>query len=257
MTRVLQSGLAGPAVLLVHGLSSNADRWRRTLDPLAALGTRVYAVDLPGHGFATKGTGFDYSAAGYARFLRDLLDVLGIGQVRLVGTSFGGLVVTAFAADHPNRVSSLVAAGAVGLVPMGEARRRRTLEWLPQMSRQAIRDRLLRSVVDPSLITDSFVEADYRINNSPGAAQAFEALAQYYATRIDDDATCARLAALPVTFPILLLWGEHDASVAREYGEAAHRRLPGSRFALVPETAHLPYYERPEHVNALLADFWR
>ena len=254
-TRVLQAGLAGPAIVLVHGLSSNADRWRHNLAPLAALGARVYAIDLPGHGFASKGGGFDYSAAGYSRFMAALLDRLDIDQVLLVGTSFGGLVTSAFAADHPERVGALAAMGAVGLVPMGEERRRRTLDWLPCMSREAIRERLHRSVTDATLITDAFVEADYRINNSPGAADAFAALAEYYATRIDDDATCERLAATRGAFPILLLWGEHDLSVARSYGEAAHQRLPGSHFELVPRTAHLPYFERPDHVNPLIGRF--
>jgi 2-hydroxy-6-oxonona-2,4-dienedioate hydrolase len=123
------------------------------------------------------------------------------------------------------------------------------------MSRDDIRARLFRSVVDPRLITSAFVEADYRINNSPGAHDAFAALARYYATTIDEDATCERLAKLRQRFPILLLWGEKDASVAREYGEAAHKALPGSRFELVADTAHLPYYERPSYVNELLGGF--
>ncbi|HXP75722.1 MAG TPA: alpha/beta fold hydrolase [Stellaceae bacterium] len=254
-SRVLQSGFKGPSLILVHGLGSRADRWRRNLDPLAEAGWRVFAIDLPGHGFAVKGRSFDYSARGYARFLRGFVDQLREEKVALVGTSFGSLVVSTFAVEDPHRVRALVVAGAIGLMPMGEARRHKTIGWLSDMSRDGLRNRLRLGVVDKSLITDELVEEDFRINNSPGAAEAFTALARYYATTIDDDATCDPLSKLNAAYPTLLLWGEHDASVAPAIGAAAHSRLPGSRFVTVPGTGHLPYFEKPDLVNRMLIEF--
>jgi len=255
LSRVLQSGSHGPSLILVHGLSSRADRWRLNIDPLAEAGRRVFAIDLPGHGFATKGRNFDYSARGFARFLERFVDQLGEEKVALVGTSFGALVVSTFALQNPARVRALVVAGAIGLLPMGEARRQKTIAWLPDMSREGLRTRLGLGVVEKSLITDELIEEDFRINNSPGASEAFAELAHYYATTIDQDATCDRLAALNAAFPTMLLWGEHDASVAPSIGVAAHARLPGSRFVTVPDAAHLPYLEKPALVNRMLAEF--
>nr|WP_281416033.1 alpha/beta fold hydrolase [Azospirillum rugosum] len=246
--------MSGPAVILLHGLSARADRWARNLDGLAAAGFRVFAVDLPGHGHAQKGAGFDYSGPGYSRWLRAFLDSLGGEPAHIVGTSFGGLVASAFAADHPEMTRSLTCVGSIGLLPMGEARRQRTIDWLPQMSREEIRRRLTLSVVDTSLVTDEWVEEDHRINTSPGAREAFAALADYYRTTIDEDATVGRLAAMEGRFPIQLLWGEKDISVATDIGVEAHARLPGSRFSFIDGAAHLPYFERTERFNALLLD---
>src|SRR5579862_9816819 len=88
--RVLECGEGEDHVVLLHGSGSRADRWRRNLPGLAAAGKHGYALDLPGHGFATKSEDFDYTTPSFAGVVRDALDALGIGSPVLVGTSLGG-----------------------------------------------------------------------------------------------------------------------------------------------------------------------
>lgn len=254
-TRILQGGRAGPAVLLLHGLSARADRWSRNLDTLGAAGVRAFAVDLPGHGLAQKGVGFDYSAWGYSAWLEALVRELGLDRFVLVGTSFGGLVAASYAADHPERVQGLMAVGAIGLVASGLERRQRTVTWLAEMQRDQIRDRMRRGVHDASLITEELVEEDWRINNSPGAAEAFEALARYYLHQIDDDAAAPRVAALGQRFPTELVWGEFDQSVSRDFGVEAQRLIPGATLRIVEGCGHFPYWERTAEFNRIVLDF--
>ncbi|HEJ6137340.1 TPA: alpha/beta fold hydrolase [Pseudomonas aeruginosa] len=256
-TRILQGGREGPAVILLHGLSARADRWRHNLDTLGAAGVRAMAIDLPGHGLAHKGVDFDYSAKGYSHWLEALLTELGLERVVLVGTSFGGLIAASYAADHPERVLGLMAVGAIGLVPSGPERCQRTVAWLQEMRRDQIRERMKRGVVDQSLITEELVEEDWRINNSAGAAEAFQALGQYYLNAIDADSAAPRVAALGARFPTQLVWGEFDQSVAREYGERAQQTIPDATLHIVPDCAHFPYWERPQEFNRLVLDFVR
>ena len=120
-TRVLESG-SGPALILIHGLGSRADRWRGNIEGLAA-SRRVLAIDLPGHGFATKGPDYDYSISGYARFLQSFFDAVGLDRAAIVGASLGGQVAGAFAALAPERVEALALIGSTGLAAFGpEAR---------------------------------------------------------------------------------------------------------------------------------------
>jgi 2-hydroxy-6-oxonona-2,4-dienedioate hydrolase len=254
-TRVLQAGTSGPAVLLLHGLSARADRWMHNLDSLAAHGLRVFAIDLPGHGFADKGADFDYSASGYSRWIEQLLDVMGEEKVVIVGTSFGGLVAANFALHYSQRTEALVAVGALGLIPMGYARRQRTIEWLSQMDRQSIRSRLAKGLHDHSFINDDLVEEDHKINTSPGAAEAFTQLAAYYESAIDADAVAEALALQNATLPIQLIWGIHDVSVLPEYGMKAHELLPGSALDFIDGAGHFPYLEQTGEFNTVLLRF--
>jgi pimeloyl-ACP methyl ester carboxylesterase len=92
--------------LLVHGLSSNARVWDGVAVRLAAAHHPVYAVDLRSHG------GSDRPAEGYdtATAAADLAAVtagLALPPAIVAGQSWGGNVVLAFAAAHPERVRAL------------------------------------------------------------------------------------------------------------------------------------------------------
>lgn len=100
-------------VLLVHGLGSNMTFWRDHIDDLAEY-YRVIAVDLPGFGLSSKHD-VPGTMAFYADVLANLLDVLGVSQVRYAGVSMGGQIGMTFALRHPERVSHLALAAPAGI----------------------------------------------------------------------------------------------------------------------------------------------
>ena len=255
LTRVLAAGSGGDHLVLVHGVGARADRWRHNIDPLAAAGWHVHALDLPGHGLAQKGVGPDYSVPGYARFLDAFLDEIGAETAVLVGTSLGGHTAATLACQRPERVRALVLVGSVGLIPWGAERRAGSRERLRDASREGI-DRKLRVVVhDEAMVTDEWLAEEFLINNSPGAAESFRAISDYVADRIDDDLIGPRLAALEDGPPIQLIWGRQEKAVPLETGLAAHELLAGSELAVIDAASHAPYYEQPAEFNRILLDF--
>jgi pimeloyl-ACP methyl ester carboxylesterase len=94
--------------LLVHGLASNARLWDGCADRLAALGHRVAAVDLRGHGWSSKpDAGYDF-----ATIVEDLVAVigaLGLDRPVVAGQSWGGNVVIELAALRPEVTRGVVA----------------------------------------------------------------------------------------------------------------------------------------------------
>ena len=62
---------AGDAILLIHGLGSNAKGWTRNIEALAA-DHRVIAIDLPGYGYSDKGH-YQYSMSFYATVLQEFM----------------------------------------------------------------------------------------------------------------------------------------------------------------------------------------
>lgn len=250
--RALQWGLAGETVLLLHGLGSRAETFEPLGRRLAAAGYRCIAIDLPGHGLSWKGAGFDFSAAGHAGLLAAVADQLET-PLHLVASSLGGLYAAAFAAAAPRRLRSLTLIGSIGLKAMTLERRQWTAGYLRDMSREALARRFAFAVSDPSIFDRDYLEESWRVNNSPGAAEAFAAIGRYYLDGINDDVQTARLAALQGRLPILLLWGRDDATVTYDVAEEALAAIPGSTLATLAETKHIPHLEQPEHVAAVLA----
>src|SRR3954464_2727381 len=105
----------GPPLLLLHGIGNSAQTWAGVIEKLAAQYT-VLAPDLLGHGSSDKPRG-DYSIAGYANGMRDLLSVLDIERATVVGHSLGGGIALQFAYQFPERCQRLVLVGSGGLGP--------------------------------------------------------------------------------------------------------------------------------------------
>ena len=255
LTRVLEAGEGDNTMLLVHGVGARADRWRLNLPGLADAGYHCYAVDLPGHGLAEKGARFDHSVPNYAAFARAVLDEVAAERVYLVGTSLGGHVLATVACDMPERVAGLVLVGTLGMAPIGQAARERTAGLIGDTSPEMV-DRKLHSVIhDDSLVTVEMHREEVLVNNSPGAAEGFERVSDYFANRIDDDVVGERLAELGGRFGVLLVWGREDLGFPLAMGEAAHELLDGSTLAIMDDAAHAPYFERPETFNAIVTQF--
>ena len=227
----------------------------RNVDALAASGHHVYAFDLPGHGFASKGAGLDCSVPGYCRFLGDFLDAMKIDKATIVGTSLGGHVVAPYACLHPQRVRALVLSGSMGLVPLGSDMRTRVEAGANNQSYEGVKSKLNRVIFDPALVTQDFIDEEFRINNSAGYKESFATLGRYIGQKLDDDVVGERLAKLTPTLPTLLLWGAADKTVPLAIGESAARLLPGSRLVVVQKAAHTSYYERADDFNVVLCDF--
>src|SRR5687767_442270 len=104
--RVREWPAAGPPIVLAHGLASNSRIWD---DVAARLAGRyhVVALDQRGHGLSDRPTdGFTFDRV--VGDLAGLIETLELDRPTLVGHSWGGNVVLAFAASHPDRVHGLV-----------------------------------------------------------------------------------------------------------------------------------------------------
>jgi len=100
-------------IVFIHGYGGNATQWQYQLNTFS-LDNRVIALDLRGHGRSDKPSG-DYSMARILEDLENALGVLGVSdKIVLVGHSFGGAVVTEYAAANPTRIERLVLIATAG-----------------------------------------------------------------------------------------------------------------------------------------------
>ena len=110
-------GVAGEGmpVLLLHGWALGQHTYRDVIATLADQGCQVIAPALPGFGGTAELPRDLFSMRGYAQWVADLLETIGLEEPAVVvGHSFGGGVSVRFAHDHRERVRSLVLVNSIG-----------------------------------------------------------------------------------------------------------------------------------------------
>lgn len=95
------------AIVLLHGLSANANSFAGLIAAGLSPAFRVIAPDLRGRARSGKPES-GYEMADHARDVIALLDALGLDRAVLGGHSFGGYLGIYIAANYPDRVSKLV-----------------------------------------------------------------------------------------------------------------------------------------------------
>jgi pimeloyl-ACP methyl ester carboxylesterase len=255
---------SGPAVLLIHGITSSSRTWRDVMPALAEHYT-VLAPDLLGHGRSAKPRG-DYSLGAYASGLRDLLVALEIPRATVVGHSLGGGVAMQFAYQFPERVERLALVDSGGLgAEVSLVLRAATLPGaeyvLPLMVSSPLRGATaaVRSVLGRLGLR---ANADVR-----GMAEGFESFRDGDARRafvqtarsvIDPggqrvDATDRLYLAAHV--PSLIVWGDRDRMIPVKHAYEAHENMPNSRLEIFEGAGHFPFNDDPDRFVALLHDF--
>lgn len=108
------TGSGAPTVVISSGLRADHTMWRKVLGPIAER-TRVCITDRPGLGSSPQRRGSQTVDAGeHAAELRAVLQAAGeTGPYVLVGHSYAGLIVRAFAAAHPQDVAGVLLLDAV------------------------------------------------------------------------------------------------------------------------------------------------
>jgi pimeloyl-ACP methyl ester carboxylesterase len=254
----------GPALVLVHGITSTSDTWSRLLPYLAERFT-VIAPDLLGHGASAKPRG-DYSLGAYASGIRDLLVALGHERATFVGHSLGGGIAMQLAYQFPEQCERLV------LVDSGGLGRDITV--------------LLRAaslpgseLVLPVLVNQRVLGAGRAVGHALGRVGLrvhtdLSEVLRGHATLSDGEARAAFMHTLRTivdprgqrvdasdrlylaqAIPFLIVWGQRDRIIPVEHALAAHELVPGRRLEVFPDAGHFPHLDDPLRFVSLLTEF--
>jgi pimeloyl-ACP methyl ester carboxylesterase len=99
---------AGPAIVMIHGASSNLESMRKPLGEMLAGHHRVILIDRPGHGWSTRERQRDSTPAIQGRMIEEAMQKLSVGPVILVVHSWAGALGAWMALEYPQRVAGLV-----------------------------------------------------------------------------------------------------------------------------------------------------
>ncbi len=241
----------GAPVLLLHGNPDSSAVWEPVVDRLADR-FRCITPDLPGFGRSIPARDADYSLAGQARFVADLLDALDLTEpVALVGHDVGGFYACAFAAEHEARLRRVALLNTVFS---------RDFRW--HFWGRVWRTRGLGEIAMAATTYPLFARELRR--GSPGLPATYARTAYAHVTPHMKRAVLAlyrtmnpeafagwddRLRAVTARVPTRVLWGERDPFIPPRFadtlGGAVHR---------FPDAGHWVQVEKPAEVAELLAE---
>jgi len=205
----------------------------------------VYAPEHPGFGKSDDPPWLD-EVGDLAYFYLDFFERLGLGRVHLVGTSLGGWIAAELAVRNQTRLASLTLVGAVGILAAGKP--------IDDIFRMPVDENLRRFYADPQR-----------------AARRLQDMAQVNADLVAKNrATVTRLAYRPrfhnpglakwlhrITVPTLLVYGDSDGLVPREFGEAYRAAIPPARLVVLENAGHAPFDEQKDTFLAAFLEFAR
>lgn len=242
----------GEPLVLIHGNFNDSRVWDGQIDSFADH-YQVIWYDQRGYGRSDT----PMSAFSHFQDLKSLIDILGIKNVSIIGSSSGGSVAVDFALQYPELVKALVlVAPSINgyrypLKIMLEAMKNIYLlkskgfqvaiekfinnpfwEYLfPPQHRQEAREKVLQIVRTQK----NFYSWDFKLA-IPQKPYAYKRLKEIHV-------------------PTLIVLSDKDKAFNIKVGEDVYKDVPNSQKVIIFDCGHLSFIEKPEEFNRKALDF--
>jgi len=248
---------AGSVIVLLHGAFGGSQDWTATgiLDELART-HRVLAFDRPGHGWSERASTAAQSPMEQARVLRAACREMGVERPILVGFSWGGALVLAWALAWPDEIDGVLTVNGVAYPWPGATNTSYVLSGLPIVGPllaytaagplgALTADASVARAFAPAAVPPTFASSPI-----PLALRPKQFLAETADLRILKPAVAiqsTRYAEIRV--PLAILAGRGDrVALWNWHSERLHRTVPGSDFTVLEDAGHQVLHSHPRAV---------
>jgi pimeloyl-ACP methyl ester carboxylesterase len=240
--------------LLIPGYCGSKEDFIAILEPLAAQGVQVVAMDPRGQ-YETPGPDDEaaYTATRQGMDVAALIEAIGAGPVHLLGHSFGGLIAREAAIANPGLVRSLalLCTGPAAITGMAADRVKlqlAALEIYDLETVQSLRESFAASQgeIEPPAPIRDFLRRRFTSNNGLGLM----AVSRELLSAID------RVAELADTsISTLVAHGEDDDAWPVDEQRDMARKL-GAELVSIAGAGHSPAVDDPVATAEVLVRFW-
>lgn len=251
---------AGPAIVMIHGASSNLESMRQLLGDRLADNHRVILIDRPGHGWSMRSHTQDSTPEIQGRMIEQALGKLGINRAVFVVHSWAGALGARMALDYPQRVAGLVMLAPVAYPWPGGVGRYNRIVTMPVIGPLLAYTVTLplgiflagpgaRSVFLPQSMPDGFV----RDSATPLLLRPREFIANAHDLVTLKDAVREQAPRYAeITAPVVVIAGDGaDKTVSTSiHSRPLAAAVPNAKLIVLPDVGHMVQHAAPELVVA-------
>lgn len=263
---VIKEGSGQTALLMVHGIPTNARLWRHVQSVLRDKYT-TYAMDMVGYGDSDMPLdNFKHSLSNQAEVIKRVIEKLGLeGKVILAGHDHGGGASQIMASKYCSHLSRLVLINPVSFDywPVLEVEAFNPLVGAPDEILQGAMQQaaagfagLLRTgSFDKIAFTDKNVKENYLRfwARGPGLT-GFKSLVKVCAD--PGNRETLEIDYQGITCPTLICWALHDAWMPKEAAVRIKEKTRGPvRLEFIERAGHYVLEDRPDAIAANIDDF--
>jgi pimeloyl-ACP methyl ester carboxylesterase len=257
----------GQAVVLLHGSSGSMRDFELSILDAVADKWRAIAFDRPGHGYSERGPKDSWSPAVQAGHIHAALENLGITTPILVGHSWSGALVTAYALEFPDEVAGVIVLSGATHPWRGESswfNRLATSSVTGPVFTRTIISPLGRFILGPAIgrnfapdpVTPAYqAQAGIELLLRPGN---FEANAED-SVHLRDFLLSQKARYTSFSPPLTIITGTSDGTVSYKiHAEKLKRDVVHAKLIKLDGVGHMPHHARPgvvlDEIEKLIAN---
>jgi pimeloyl-ACP methyl ester carboxylesterase len=254
-SRQLTSESTKLPIIMAHGFGGdrfNFVRYARHLN----VDYHCIIPDLIGFGNSERQQGYRYSIQAYTDSLLDFMDQLDIERAHVVGNSLGGHISLLLAAQHPQRVASLILYSPAGL-------KQSEHHWSLEHRKAGDHPVNISCIEDFNYFIDTnFVKKPFLPSPIKRALAAKAISDRVFFEKIWGDiihetpGNPLMEPMLPTMLtPTLVVWGEQDKMLPVSDAYKFSQLMPNCRVEILQNCGHVPMLERPAEMAGVTIDF--
>lgn len=253
----IEQGSGIPVVFLHGGVLAGSD-FEQVMELAASRGYRAISFDRPGYGYSERPQNEQVTPMDQARLLHLALKKIGVEKPILVGHSWSGILVLAYALNYPNEVEGIVTLGG-GMYkqayPAESGDPISKLVTTPAIGNIVLHT-LLRTV--GPFMADSILKATFAPEPVPPdyrkATLALWLRPLHFKSNREDVLSFVPAAEQisprygEIKTPAVIVIGENDPFTTKDHSYWLHDDLPYSKLVELPDVAHMIPHNHPKAV---------